>query len=105
MSLESLKSFFGEHNESTVEDDPEPMGLILTGKIERENKRYELYKKLDENIRKSEILRSKINHDVKQGADIFSILNDSLKCISLMTGDELFYKSNIETLRKRFKWP
>ena len=58
---------------------------------------------MDENIRKSESLRSKINYDVKQGADIFSILNDSLKCIALMTGDQLFYKSNIETLRKRFK--
>jgi len=103
MSLDALKDFFGEGNEPMPEqEEPEPTDLILTGQIEREKKRYELYKEMANNIRKSESLRSKINHDVKKEVDLFSLLNDSLKCIALMTGDKLFYKDNIEALRRRF---
>lgn len=103
MSLDALKDFFGEGNEPMPEqEEPEPTDLILTGQIEREKKRYELYKETANNIRKSESLRSKINHDVKKEVDLFSLLNDSLKCIALMTGDKLFYKDNIEALRRRF---
>lgn len=103
MSLDALKDFFGEGNEPMPEqEEPEPTDLILTGQIEREKKRHKLYKEMAENIRNSEALRHKINHGVKQEEDIFILLTDSLKCISLMTGDKLFYKRNIETLKKRF---
>lgn len=104
MGLESLQSFFGEadsHSSEPGEESQEPTNLILNRQSELEKKRYELFKEVADNIRKSERLRSKINHGVKQGADVFSLLDDSLKCISLMTGDKLFYERNIKTLQER----
>ena len=43
-----------------------------------------------ENIKKSEILRAEIN----KSNDLQEMLLKSLECISLMTGDETFYKIN-----------
>ena len=50
----------------------------------------EVYKKYQENIKKSEILRVEIN----KSSDLQEMLLKSLECISLMTGDETFYKIN-----------
>jgi len=54
-----------------------------------------------ENIRKSEHLRCKIYKGVKQGVDIETLLIQSIECISLMTGDTVFYTQNVERIKKR----
>lgn len=102
MSLDALKSFFSEDNNQDIGKDKEVTkerpDLILTAHIEREKKSRELYKEMAKNIKESERLRSKINKDFKAGADPVEILKDSIKCISLMTGDTVFYKQNIKYL-------
>ena len=105
MSLDALKAFFSEDNttpkETPKEDKKEQHTPILTARIEREKKSLELFRYLQDNIKKSERLRCKINKDVKAGADIFDLLIDAIKCISLMTGDTVFYEQNIKALKER----
>ena len=104
MSLDALKSFFSEDNtgpkekpKETKKESPTP---ILTARIERKKKSLELFKHLQDNIKKSERLRCKINKDFKNGVGPIEILKDCLKCISLMTGDTVFYNQNIKHLEK-----
>jgi hypothetical protein len=103
MSLDALKSFFSEDNTKPIakhrEDKKEEHSPILTAYIERENQTRELYFKMAENIKKSEQLRCKINKDFIKGVDPMEILKDCLECISLMTGDTVFYKQNIKYLK------
>ena len=104
MSLDALKSFFSEDNNQDIGKDkevtkerPKP---VLTAHIEREKRNREAYKEIAENIKASEQLRCKINKDFKNGVDPIEILKDSIKCISLMTGDTVFYNQNIKHLKK-----
>lgn len=50
----------------------------------------EMYKGYQENIMKSDVLRCEIN----KSNDTKEMLLKSLECISLLTGDEMFYKVN-----------
>lgn len=104
MSLEALKSFFSEVEPKAIEEPKETIKEqvtpILTAHMERERKSRELFFEMAENIKKSERLRCKINKDFKNGVDPIEILKDSLKCISLMTGDTVFYNQNIKHLEK-----
>lgn len=52
-----------------------------------------------ENIKVSERLRAKINKDIAAGEPMEGILKDCLKCISLMTGDTVFYEQNIKKIK------
>ena len=61
----------------------------------------ELYKKLNDNIRVSERLRSEISKSIKNGADLSDILLTTLECIGLMTGDKLFLKQNKRALEQK----
>ena len=104
MSLDALKSFFSEDNNQDIGKDkevtkerPKP---VLTAHIEVKKKNREAYKEIADNIGKSEKLRAKINKDFKNGVDPIEILKDCLKCISLMTGDTVFYNQNIKHLKK-----
>lgn len=54
------------------------------------NSHKEMYKGYQENIMKSDVLRSEIN----RSSDIKEMLLKSLECISLTTGDDAFYKIN-----------
>ncbi len=105
MALEALKAYAEaqkqQSNSKPKQTNPEPVNKVLTAQMEREKQSWELYKKMADNIRLSESLRCKINKDVKAGADIFSILIDCIKCISLMTGDTVFYEQNIKALKER----
>lgn len=105
MALEALKAYSEaqkqQSNSRPPKANPEPVSRILTAQMEREKQSQELYKKMADNIRLSENLRCKINKDVKAGADIFDLLTDAIKCISLMTGDTVFYEQNIKALRER----
>ncbi len=100
MSLEALKSFFSEDNTEPIEEPEEVKeeqdNPVLTAHIERERQSRELYYKMADNIKESERLRSKINKDFKAAAPREEILKDCLKCISLMTGDSVFYNQNIK---------
>ncbi|MCC8069745.1 MAG: hypothetical protein LIO71_08355 [Ruminococcus sp.] len=49
-----------------------------------------------ENLKKSEMLRAEIN----KSSDLLEMLLNALECISLMTGDETFYKINAEKVNK-----
>jgi len=49
-----------------------------------------------ENIKLSEHLRSEINIGTKAGESIETLYVKALKCISLMTGDTIFYEQNIK---------
>lgn len=53
-----------------------------------------VYKEHQQNILKSDILRCEIN----KSNDFRKMLLKSLECISLMTGDEVFYKMNSKKL-------
>jgi len=105
MALEALKAYAEaqkqQSNSKPKQTNPEPVNKVLTAQMEREKQSWELYKKMADNIRLSESLRCKINKDVKAGAEIFSILIDCIKCISLMTGDTVFYEQNIKALKER----
>lgn len=53
-----------------------------------------VYLKYQENIKKSEILRAEIN----KSSDLQEMLLKSLEIVSLLTGDETFYKINTRKL-------
>lgn len=104
MSLDALKSFFSEEKPKAIEEPKETIkertNPILTAHIERERQNRELFFKIADNIKKSEALRCKINKDFIAGVDHEEILKDCLECISLMTGDTVFYRQNIEYIEK-----
>lgn len=58
----------------------------------REENHDKLIKLLSKNIRESEILRCEIN----KSNDKKEIIDKSLKCIALLSGDNLFYENNIK---------
>jgi RNA binding exosome subunit len=103
MSLDALKAFFSEDNttpkETPKEDKKEQHTPILTARIEREKKSLELFKHLQDNIKKSERLRCKINKDILANAPVEVVLRDCIECISLMTGDTVFYEQNIKKIK------
>jgi rubrerythrin len=102
MALEALKAYAdAQQPKKQTQQPPEPVNKVLTAHMDREKQSWELYKKMADNIRLSELLRCKINKDVKAGAEIYNLLVDALKCISLMTGDTVFYEQNIKALEQR----
>lgn len=105
MALEALKAYAEaqkqQSNNKPKQTNPEPVNKVLTAQMKREKQSWELYKKMADNIRLSESLRCKINKDIRAGADIFDLLIDAIKCISLMTGDDLFCEQNIKALKER----
>lgn len=102
MGLEALKSY-AIAQDFKEKPKPQKASGILTAHLEREKQSQELFKKVADNIRLSETLRCKINKDIQAGADTYSLLLDAIKCISLMTGDTVFYNQNIKILEGREK--
>jgi len=103
MALEALKAYAEaqkqQGNSKEPQPSPEPVNRVLTAQMEREKQSWELYKKVADNIRLSESLRCKINKDVKAGEPIYKLLLKAIECISLMTGDKLFYDMNKDYLQ------
>lgn len=59
------------------------------------------YKRQQENIRRAGQLRAEINKGIQAGEPIYKVLLKAIECISLMTGDKLFYdmnKNNLQTI-------
>lgn len=57
------------------------------------------YKEHQENIKRAGQLRADINKGVQAGEPIYKLLLKAIECISLMTGDKLFYEANKANLQ------
>ena len=105
MGLEHLQALFGADNSEPIQEPKkevkEQYSPILTAHIQRDNKARELYFKMADNINKSEKLRVEITKGIKRNDPIDELFIAALKCISLMTGDEVFYNQNISNLEGR----
>ena len=58
------------------------------------------HQEIADNISKSQHLRAEINKDITAGADTTETLIKALECISLMTGDSIFYNVNKDKLER-----
>lgn len=71
-------------------------------KQKRERERYTAAcTEYQENIKRSEELRAEILKGIRSGEDLEKLLINSLKCISLMTGDTVIYNQGVDALRTR----
>lgn len=122
MALEALKQYAEETNQATQAEierltKNKPTGRDLSkekarGNINalpsKENVTEALnerlaagYKEQQENIRRAGQLRTDINKGVQAGEPIYKLLLKAIECISLMTGEKLFYdmnKKNLQTI-------
>jgi len=57
------------------------------------------YKKQQENVKKSERLRAEVNKSIQAGEPVYKVLLKAIECISLMTGDKVFYNMNKDYLQ------
>jgi len=57
------------------------------------------YQEHQENIRRAKQLRADINKGLQAGEPIYRLLLTAIECISLMTGEKLFYDMNKENLQ------
>lgn len=58
-----------------------------------------VYSEHQENIKKSGMLRTDILKGLQQGENVYILLLKAMKCISLMTGDNLFYTQGKEDIK------
>jgi hypothetical protein len=58
------------------------------------------YKRLAENIKKSEAIRTKITKGIQAGESTYRLLLQAMECISLMTGDTVFYSQGKDELQR-----
>lgn len=105
MSLEALRAYSErqktELGVSTGGNAKNAENASLVAHMSLEERRRDLHRRMAENIKKSELLRSKINKDLNADTDHKAVLMDALECISLMTGDVSFYENNKKKLEKR----
>lgn len=120
MALEALKQYAEEQNQATRAEierltKNKPAGANLSDEkargnikplVSNENVTEALnlrlaagYKAQQENIRKAGQLRADINKSIPTGEPIYKVLLKAIECISLMTGEKLFYDMNKENLQ------
>lgn len=120
MALEALKQYAEEQNQATRAEierltKNKPTGANLSDEkargnikplVSNENVTEALnlrlaagYKAQQENIRKAGQLRADINKSIQAGEPIYKVLLKAIECISLMTGEKLFYDMNKENLQ------
>lgn len=87
-----LEDFFGAGEEIA----PVIVKNKLIKKQERKEADNNYNTEVAENIKLSERLRSEINIGTKAEESIEALYAKALKCISLMTGDTVFYEQNIK---------
>lgn len=63
----------------------------------------DIYKKYQENILKSGVLRTDITKGIQEGQDPYNLLLKAIECISLMTSDSLFYTMNKDNLQAIYR--
>lgn len=95
INFDILEELFAA-SEPKVEVKQEPVKRYISIERDKEvlEQAREIYKKYHDNIRLSEQLRIEINKET----DVKTICEKAIKCIYLMTGDEVFYKNNIRKL-------
>lgn len=86
-----------EHQETIINN---PIYNPIRDNEELEKKKVLMLKEYQKNIIKSANLRIKINKGVQEGQDIKLLLIDAIECISIMTGEKLFYDNNINILKQ-----
>ena len=105
MALEALKAYAIAQTPKDIKEEPqratEPESKTLTSYIKRDKQVWEYNKKQSENIIKSEHLRTKINRELIKGEDISLLFIEAIECISLMTGDKVFYENILDNMEKR----
>lgn len=120
MALEALKKYAQEQNQATQEE----IERLTKNERHRSPTRHEnkpshikplaskenvtealqerlagMYKVPQENITKAGQLRAEINKGIQSGEPIYRVLLKAIECISLMTGEKLFYEMNKEHLQ------
>lgn len=120
MALEALKQYAAEQNQATqaeieklvknnaVKRPTSHLKTIGNTKplVSKENVTEALqerlagtYREHQENIRQAGQLRADINKGVQAGEPIYKLLLTAIECISLMTGEKLFYDMNKDNLQ------
>ena len=61
-----------------------------------------VYRKQQENIRKAGSLRTEITKGIQAGQSTYRLLLKAMECISLMTGDTVFYPQGKDELQKLY---
>ena|SRR5664279_1201822 len=112
LETEQPKTVNNERNSPPVKTSPDSNLKAATSKpryikLEQDHKDLiEMQKNLKEQaerIRVSERLRIEITKGLKSGSNPSNILLTALECISLMTGDKLFYEQNMKALNENRK--
>lgn len=97
MSLDNLLDLYSEPNTEAKTDTGK---VFLTAYEKAKRRQAKAHQEIAKNIRLSSELRVEINKKMKGGAALEDVLKDCFKCISLMTGDTVFYEQNSGLLNR-----
>ena len=90
--------------ENKATEKPTEYSNKMLVKLEREQKAIEraniIYKEYQDNIKKSETLRTEIITDLREKAAPQEIIKKAVECISLMTGDKYYYNAALKILEE-----
>lgn len=96
---------FAQNNEPVATKeiiDDNPVYNPIKRKEEQEQMNFDMFKEYQKNINLSEQLRCSITKQIQSGQqDTYKLLIDAIKCISLMTGDTVFYNQNVDKLKSK----
>lgn len=104
--LKDIRQIAKDNKQEQVADTKEvDQEFINLEKRAAENKKqqeyyYSICEEYQNNIRKSQFIRSDINKLIKDGASLVEVTSKAIECIGLMTGDKLFITQNIKGLEK-----
>lgn len=81
-----------------------PGSTLATENLQESFKRAEsVYKTYQENIKKSQMLKSRILIGAQKGEDPVDLLLLAARCIGCLTGDDLVYSRNMETYLEKYR--
>ncbi len=87
-------------NKKDIEGEDKPKQYLM---IEKEKEAHEnaarVYREYQDNTIKSGMLKSEILKGIQLGQDPYNLLLKAIECISLMTGDKLYYKQGKDDLQ------
>lgn len=88
-------AFKGQGNIKPLPD-PQSVTEALQGRVAA------IYKRQQENIHKEKGLRTEITKGIQAGQSTYRLLLKAMECISLMTGDTVFYSQGKDELQKLY---
>lgn len=96
----ALETKPGEENEKLNS----PGTTLATENLQESFKRAAaVYKKYQENIKKAQMLKSRILLGAKNGEDLKDLLLLASRCIGCLTGDDTVYSQNMEQYLKQYR--